>query len=116
MLADQFVDFARRNLLAPAIDYFLDSSGNIQVTVCVEPTLVSCPQPSVGKRLVVVGRIVCVTPHHSRTSHHDLARVTRWKEVAFFVHDSDVGPTWNAGGTGFPHTRRQRVYRNLLCR
>ena len=75
MSAEDLVDFARRDFLAPAIDDLLDAPRDEQVAVAIEPSFVARPEPSVDERIAIRFRIVL---RSSRSLRDRVARFRRF--------------------------------------
>jgi hypothetical protein len=58
---EHFVDLARADLFTATINQFLDAAGERQVAFSIKNTLISCPEPPVGKGLRVRIGIVFIT-------------------------------------------------------
>ena len=104
------VNLARRDLLAAAIDHLLEPSGQRQIAVLVEESLVAGPEPAIDERRGVGLGVVLVPADHVGSLDDDLAPLAGRQVPALGVHDADAarpcrGPTEPgsaaAGGSGF---------------
>ena len=73
MFHEYFINFARRDLLATAVDDLFQAPGESYVTGGVHHALVPRAKPSGVKRSAVRFRIVFVTVRHVRAADDDLA-------------------------------------------
>ena len=92
VLEQGFVHFSRRDLLAAAIDEFLEPTGNREVAVRVVEALVARAEPSVRERFRVRFRVIQVAVRDARPPHDDLASFESRQELTGLGHYSDFRP------------------------
>ena len=73
MREQHFVDFARRNFFAAAIDQFLDAAGQREIAVGIEKALIAGAEPAVGEGLRVGFGIIFVAGDHVRSLNDHFA-------------------------------------------
>ena len=73
MVHQRFVDLARRDFLAAAIDDLLQPSGQRQVAVGVDDALIAGAEPAVDEGFAVRLRIVLVASGDVLAANDDLA-------------------------------------------
>ncbi len=79
MLQEHFIHFTGGNLFAPTVDDLLETARDENVTIGIQISLVTCPEPPIGEGTLVGRRIVLVALGDVRTTDDQLALLTRWQ-------------------------------------
>src|SRR5712692_983246 len=104
------------NVFAAADNDVLDPSGQMQIAVCVEKSLVPGTKPSLNKRTSIGFRIVFVSAKHVRSLNDDLTSLVGSEVIALRVHDADTNAGPHAYGTRLAMPGRQRIGGHLVRR
>src|SRR5271169_365307 len=109
MPQQNLIDLVRRDVLASTDDDVFYATGQMQITVVVEKSLVASAKPSVDEGVGVGFGIVFVSSKHVRALDGDLAALIVFERVAVLVHDPDPKPRAHADRPCLPMSRRQRI-------
>src|SRR5579862_2796883 len=114
MREQYFVNFARSDFLAAAVDHLFEASGELQIAFGVERALIAGAEPASHKRFGVGFRIVFVGMDHARSLNDHFALAARRQQIAGFVHDPDADSGGRAYAAELVRGRRQRIGRHLV--
>src|ERR1700722_10067043 len=90
MPQQNLINFVRRDILASTDDDVLDSSGQMQVAVCVKESFVAGPKPSIHKSAGVGVGIVCIPAKHAGALYRHFAALVGAEMAARLVHDTEA--------------------------
>ena len=114
MVHQNFINFARTDLFATAIDDFFESSRDTDVALGVHDTLVPGAEPAIHEGLFIGRWVTFVAGSHIGAADHDFAGFTAWQQRAIVVHDADFRPSGNAYFARFAHCWRKRIAGHLM--
>src|SRR5258705_1994421 len=114
MVHEHFVDFTGRNLFAPTVDHLLEAARDEEVTIGIQTPLVTCPEPTIREGTLRGRRIILVALGNVGTTDDNLALLTRWQQVAHFVHNGNLRPRRDAHRTSLTRIRRQWITCHLM--
>src|SRR5262245_38674839 len=106
-------DFLRGNLFSATIDHLLEATGEKQVALMVEHTLVSRSEPSSGKGLRVGRRICLIALENIGTTNDHLTRHSGGQHRARLVHNRYLRTRGNSYRTRFTQLGWERVAGDL---
>src|SRR3954449_2648055 len=115
MCQQRLVDLARGDLLATTVDDLLQTSGDRDVPIGVDATLITGSEPALDERSRVGVRIVDVAGHDGRALDRELADLAGGKAPAIQIQYSDVDAGCSAHRAWSSRFRRQRIARHLVC-
>src|SRR5687768_9149175 len=90
MREQHFVNLARRNLFATAIDQLFQPADQMQVPFLVQIPLIAGTKPLIEKRRGVCLGIVFVSRDHVRTLNADFSALTSFERLSVRVPDADA--------------------------
>jgi hypothetical protein len=83
--AQHRIDLERRNLVAAAIDHFLDAADEVKLSVGVESREVAHPEPSVDEARGIESGVVEISVEELGSAHLDLADLALRDDTAVVV-------------------------------
>src|SRR5271156_5957586 len=104
MSIQDFLDFAREELFAAAVDDLLATAGELNVATFVnEAAKIAGAEPSVlGERACIGGRIIMVAEMNARSPRSDFADLAKGHIAAGAVHNAQPlaprQPAWRMNG------------------
>src|SRR5439155_16407185 len=90
MTQQRFIDLARRNLLAAAIDQLLDSANQSQIAFVIQVALIACAKPAIRERCGISLRVAFVPAEDVRPFDRHLPCRARRKQIASLVESRDA--------------------------
>src|SRR5215831_11215046 len=90
MIHKHVIHFTRGNLFTPAIDDLLETSRDEKVSIGIQKSLVTSPEPTISEGTVVGRWIVLVTLGDVCTTDDNLALLPREQQVPHFVHNGNL--------------------------
>jgi hypothetical protein len=99
----------RRNIFAATNDDVFNAAGQVQITVCIEKSLVPGTEPPVHKSMRVCFGIIFVPTKYIGSLNGDLASLIGSEMISIFVHDADPEPGANPDRTRLAVARGQGI-------
>src|SRR5262245_24508870 len=90
MLHEYLLDFSRCNFFTTTVDDLFDAACDKQVTVSIQISCVTRPEPAIREDAPVRHRIVFVALHDRRATHHDLTNFTQWQHGAYLIDNGNL--------------------------
>src|ERR1700692_1878052 len=92
MPQQDLIHFVRRDIFAATNDDVFNASGQVQITIGVQKSLVAGTEPSIYKSARVRLRIVFISTKYIGSLNCDLTSLIGSKMISIFVHDADSEP------------------------